>query len=90
LGPLSASVPYVVSAVDSKHVLSFTVPYAALNTPDSVIPADGRADKNAGAFFWFLDTFQYGDSPYETNRAYGQYPVTGSVPKAPTNLRING
>ena len=81
-GPLTASVPYVVSVVDSKHVLSFKVPYAALSSPDSVIPADGRAGKNTGAFHWFLDTFQYGLSPNETNHARGQYPLTGPEPGA--------
>ena len=86
-GPLSASVPYVVSVADSKHVLSFRVPYAALNSPESVIPADGRAGKNTGAFYWFLDTFQYGESPNATNHASGQYPA---VPQAPKNLRIDG
>lgn len=83
-GPIAASVPYSVSVVNAGHAVSFSVPYAALSTPDSVIPPDGHASKGKGAFVWFLATFQYGLSPYPANNATGQYPAL----QAPENLRI--
>jgi hypothetical protein len=85
-GPLSASLPYLVSQIGDDHLLSFAVPYSALSSPDSVFPADGRADNGTGAFQWFLETYQYGTSPYATNHANGQYPV--NVPEPGSLLHI--
>jgi hypothetical protein len=79
-GPVSANVPYLVSLAASGHQLSFAVPYSALGSPDSLFPRDGNAGPGTGAFNWFLDTYQYGASPFENNHASGQYPVNVPEP----------
>ena len=64
-GPVSAEVPYLLSQVASGHLMTFTVPYAALIGVTPILGGD------PAKFHWFLDTFQYGDSPNPANHAQG-------------------
>jgi hypothetical protein len=84
-GPMSAYVPYVMSQTSGGHLMSFSIPHSALNAPNSVIPPSGIAGPGTGAFHWFMDTYQYGQSEQDNNHAQGRYQ---QVPEPTTLIQM--
>ena len=95
-GEPTATVPYEVAEGPAGHVLSFSVPYVALSTSTGFFSLAAFSDTGSGLggnpgpdpFHWFLDTYQYGESPNESNHAQGQFPVGVPEPTAMMQLGL--